>query len=216
MIYELNHVGGPVQDLDASLAFYAGIGAEVVDRLFMTNSRVHRVHIQLGTGLVELLHNEEPAPDATYGLNHVGFMTDDLDGDYARLIRLGYDELTPPRIAGSGQGRLGFLADPNGVRVELLQRSEEFRVPPITSGPVRRLTHVALAAPDLDAAVEFYGTHLGMHRDPGTTTFRLGPDAVHLSNSLPPATTPINHLGLSTTDPRPDTNDPDGNHLVFV
>jgi catechol 2,3-dioxygenase-like lactoylglutathione lyase family enzyme len=220
VIYELNHVGGPVQDLDASLAFYAGIGAEVVDRLFMANSRVHRVHIQLGTGLVELLHHEEPGPEATYGLNHVGFMTDDLDTDYARLIGLGYDELTPPRVAGSGQGRLAFLADPNGVRVELLQRSEEFRVPPITSGPVRRLTHVALAAPDLEAAIEFYGTHLGMHRDPdaapGTATFRLGADAVHLSNSLPPATTLINHLGLTTIDPYPDTTDPDGNRVVFV
>ena len=88
MIYELNHVGGRVRDLDASLEFYGGLGAEVVDRLFMSGSRVNRVHIQLATGLVELLHHEEPDAQATYGLNHVGFMTDDLDGDYARLMAL--------------------------------------------------------------------------------------------------------------------------------
>jgi catechol 2,3-dioxygenase-like lactoylglutathione lyase family enzyme len=210
MIYELNHVGGRVQDLDASLAFYGGLGAEVVDRLFMGGSRVNRVHIQLATGLVELLHHEQPDPEATYGLNHVGFMTDDLDGDYARLIALGYGELSAPRVAGSGQGRLAFLADPNGVRVELLQRSEEFRVPPITAGPVQALSYVGIAAADVDAAAEFYGTHLGMERI-ADDTFRLGADAVKL---LPSATTTIDHLGLTGTGQ--DAQDPDGNRVSFA
>jgi catechol 2,3-dioxygenase-like lactoylglutathione lyase family enzyme len=211
VIYELNHVGGRVQDLEASLAFYTELGAEVVDRLFMTSSRVNRVHVQVATGLVELLHNEEPDPDAAYGLNHVGFMTDDLDTDYARLTALGYAELSAPRAAGSGQGRLAFLADPNGVRIELLQRSEEFRIPPITSGPVRRLSYIALSAPDLEAAIEFYGTHLGMQRV-SSDTFRIGSDAIKL---LPQATTPINRLALEVTSPRPDTHDPDANRLTF-
>jgi catechol 2,3-dioxygenase-like lactoylglutathione lyase family enzyme len=216
VIYELNHVGGRVQDLEASLGFYAELGAEVVDRLFMTSSRVHRVHIQLGTGLIELLHHEEPDPAAGYGLNHVGFMTDDLDGDYARLIALGYGELSAPKIAGSGQGRLAFLSDPNGVRVELLQRSEEFRVAPIAAA--HPLSYIALNAPNLDAAIEFYGTHLGMKRVPAddTVRFRLGSDTLLLlSNSLPPATTPINHLAVTTTSPRPDQHDPDSLRVAF-
>ncbi|MER7247477.1 VOC family protein [Kribbella sp. NPDC000426] len=212
MIYELNHVGGPVQDLDASLSFYDGLGAAVVDRLFMSTARVHRVHIQVATGLVELLHREEPDPEATYGLNHVGFMTDDLDGDYARLMALGYGEISSPRVAGSGQGRLAFLSDPNGVRVELLQRSEEFRVPPITAGPVQGLSYVALAAPDLDAAIEFYGAHLGMERV-ADDTFRIGADAVRL---VPDAASSIDHLGLAAAEPGADAQDPDGNRVVFL
>jgi catechol 2,3-dioxygenase-like lactoylglutathione lyase family enzyme len=218
VIYELNHVGGRVRDLNASLAFYSELGAEVVDRLVMGSSPTHRVHIQLATGLVELLHPEEPDPQVTYGLDHVGFMTDDLDTDYARLIAAGYAEISAPRVAGSGQGRLAFLSDPNGVRVELLQRSEEFRVPPLTSGPVNALSFVALAAPDVDAAVEFYGTHLGMQRVDSTDapTFRLGKDAVKLLPFPAPANTPINHLGLSTSATRPDAIDPDGNRVVFT
>jgi catechol 2,3-dioxygenase-like lactoylglutathione lyase family enzyme len=226
VIYELNHVGARIRDLDASLAFYTEtIGAEVVDRLFMSGTRVNRVHVQIATGLVELLHNEEVDPDATYGLNHVGFMTDDLDGDYARLTDAGYAEISAPRIAGSGQGRLAFLADPNGVRIELLQRSEEFRIPPITSGPVRRLSFVALAAPDLEAAVEFYGGHLGMQRwtppddpgDPGDTVYvRIGDDALKLCRSLPSASTSVDHLGLEVAEPRRDAHDPDGIQLRFV
>jgi catechol 2,3-dioxygenase-like lactoylglutathione lyase family enzyme len=223
VIYELNHVGARIRDLDASLAFYTEtIGAEEVDRLFMSSTRVNRVHVQIATGLVELLHSEEVDPDATYGLNHVGFMTDDLDGDYAQLTGAGYAEISAPRIAGSGQGRLAFLADPNGVRIELLQRSEDFRIPPITSGPVRRLSFVALAAPDLEAAVEFYGGHLGMQRwtppdDPGDAVYiRIGDDALKLCRSLPSASTSVGHLGLEVAEPRQDAHDPDGIRLRFV
>jgi catechol 2,3-dioxygenase-like lactoylglutathione lyase family enzyme len=221
VIYELNHVGARIRDLDASLAFYTEtLGAEVVDRLFMTTARVDRVHLQLATGLVELLHHRDVDPDATYGLNHIGFMTDDLDGDYARLTGAGYAEISAPRVAGSGQGRLAFLADPNGVRVELLQRTEEFRIPPITSGPVRRLSSVALAAPDLEAAVEFYCDHLGMQRwapdEPDDATYvRIGNDALKLSPALP-TSNPVDHLTLEVTEPRQDTHDPDGIRLTFV
>jgi catechol 2,3-dioxygenase-like lactoylglutathione lyase family enzyme len=212
VIYELNHVGGRVRDLEASLSFYGGLGAEVVDRLFMAGPRVNRVHIQLATGLVELLHHEEPDPQAAYGLNHIGFMTDDLDGDFARLTALGYAELSSPRVAGSGQGRLAFLSDPNGVRVELLQRSEDFRVPPITTGPVQAFSYVAVAAPDVEAAREFYGTHLGMERITDDT-FRLGADTLKLA---PAPATPIAHLTFSTATPTPDTEDPDGTRVTFV
>ena len=212
MIYELNHVGGRVQDLEASLSFYGGLGAEVVDRLLIPGPRVNRVHIQVATGLVELLHHEEPDPQATYGLNHIGFMTDDLDGDYARLMDLGYAELSSPRVAGSGQGRLAFLSDPNGVRVELLQRSEQFRVAPITTGPVRAFAHIAVAAPDPGAAIDFYGTHLGMERV-ADDTFRLGADTLKL---VPPPAASIAHLALGTSDPGPAAGDPDGNQVQFV
>src|ERR1044072_1461807 len=101
MIYELNHVGGPVQDLDASLTFYTDLGAQVVDTLFMEGPKVTRVHLQLGTGLIELLRNQHPSPDATSRLNPVGFLPGRLDADYARLIEAGYPELTPPKVAGS-------------------------------------------------------------------------------------------------------------------
>jgi catechol 2,3-dioxygenase-like lactoylglutathione lyase family enzyme len=146
-----------------------------------------------------------------YELNHVGGRVRDLD---ASLTSLGYTELTAPRTASSGQGRLAFIADPNGVRVELLQRSEDFRIPPIASGPVRRLSYVALAAPDLEAAVEFYGTHLGLQRVPSSDspTFRIGADAVKL---LPAATTPIDHLAVAAPVARPDAQDPDGNRVIF-
>ncbi len=212
MIYELNHVGVRIRDLASSLEFYTGVlGAQVVDEAYIPGSRTDCVHIQVADGLVELLRPADPPPDTTFGLDHVGFMTDDLDGEHERLAAAGFTFSVPPKVAGSGRGRLAFLADPSGVRVELLQREEEFRIPPITSGPARSLDHVSVAAEDLEASTAFYGGELGMRtlatladveRDATLAYFHLGPDAVELVHPAQPALDAprISHLGVRVDD----------------
>ncbi len=212
MVYELNHVGVRIRDLDASLSFYTGaLGAKVVDEAYIPGSRTDCVHIQIAGGLVELLRPADPPPGTTFGLDHLGFMTDDLDGEYARLVRAGFPFDVPPKVAGSGRGRLAFLPDPSGVRVELLQREEEFRVAPSAGGVVRGLDHLSVTADDLPAAVAFYGGRLGM-RPLATLTdgadgatrayFHFGEDAVELRHAaIPePGAPRIRHLGLRVDD----------------
>ena len=212
MIYELNHVGVRIRDLDASLAFYTGaLGAKVVDEAYIPAGRTDCVHLQIADGLVELLRPADPPPDATFGLDHIGFMTDDLDGEHERLSGRGRVFSVPPKVAGSGRGRLAFLSDPSGVRVELLQRSEEFRIPPISEGPVRSLDHLSVAADDLAASVAFYGGELGMlplatlndtDADVTLSYFHLGGDAVEVAHSATPGsdTARIRHIGLRVDD----------------
>jgi catechol 2,3-dioxygenase-like lactoylglutathione lyase family enzyme len=212
VIYELNHVGVRIRDLEASLAFYTGVlGAKVVDEAYIPGSRTDCVHIQVADGLVELLRPADPPPGTSFGLDHVGFMTDDLDGEHERLAAAGFAFSVPPKVAGSGRGRLAFLADPAGVRVELLQREEEFRVPVFTSGLARSLDHVSVAADDLDTSAAFYAKQLGM-RGLATLTdseraatlayFHIGADAIELVH--PEAPTPeaprIGHLGVRVDD----------------
>lgn len=162
MIYELNHVGLFVRDLDASLAFYVGLlGGRVADRAIIPATATDCVYVQVGTGLVELLRSPAPPPDLRFGLNHTGFMSDDLDGDYQRLAAAGCPFDVPPRAAGTGRGRVAFLSDPHGARTELLQRREEFRGPAVPGAPVARLDHVGVYASDL-AAAAFYGGQLAL------------------------------------------------------
>lgn len=162
MVHELNHVGVRIRDLDASLEFYTGVlGARVADVAYIPSTKTDCVHIQLAGGLIELLRPAEPRPGTTFGLDHLGFITDDLDGDFERLTDAGCEFFGEPRVAGSGRGRLVFLPDPNDVRVELIQRTEEFRGPQVP-GFVTRLDHIAVAAPDLPAAADFYANRLGM------------------------------------------------------
>ncbi|MBM7789093.1 VOC family protein [Tenggerimyces flavus] len=218
MIYELNHVGMRIRDLSASLAFYVDqLGAVIVDELFVANGQTDRVHIQLAGGLIELLHPHQPGPDVTWGVDHIGFMTDDLDGDHARLVSRGFTFSTPPKVAGSGQGRLAFLSDPNGVRVELLQRSEEFRVPPI-EGPVQALAHISLSAPNLEEAVTFYRDDLGMSlvETDGTGTYlRHQNDTIELVNTT--SDRPIRGLTLRIDSPaNGPLTDPDGTRIDLI
>jgi catechol 2,3-dioxygenase-like lactoylglutathione lyase family enzyme len=130
MIYEMNHAGLFVRDLEAALAFYCeALGAREVWRSVIPATRTHVVYVLLGGALIELLAPEEPDPEQVWGLNHIAFLSDALDDDYRRLEASGYEMLVYPRAAGSGVGRLAFLSDPSGARIELLERDLVLRSP---------------------------------------------------------------------------------------
>ncbi len=163
MIFELNHVGIVIRDLDASLSFYQGLlGARVVYRGFIPASRTDVVYLQIAGGLLELLHRAEPPATETFGMTHLAFLTDDLDADYARLVGQGHAGLVAPKAAGSGVGRLAFVGDPNGARIELIQRDLPMRDGVIDHPIVKSFDHYSLRADDLDAALGFYQGAFGL------------------------------------------------------
>jgi catechol 2,3-dioxygenase-like lactoylglutathione lyase family enzyme len=163
MIHELNHAGIVVRNLDRSLAFYQSVlGARVVARNLIPSSQTDVVYVQIAGGLVELLHRRQPAPNEVFGITHIGFMTDDLDTDYHALVESGSEPLAAPKAAGTGIGRLAFLRDPNGARIELLQREVAFRTAPIEHAAILAFDHYSVRANDLAAAKDFYGRRLGM------------------------------------------------------
>jgi catechol 2,3-dioxygenase-like lactoylglutathione lyase family enzyme len=162
VIYELNHVGAFVRDGDASVRFYTDVlGAQLVREALIPSSNTRCLYLQLGSGLIELLAPGDPSSRSEYGFAHVAFMTDDLDGDHRRLVEAGYTFNVAPKVAGSGDGRLAFLSDPNGVSVELLERKGSFRTTPV-DGPVRSFDHISLLARDLASAEGFYRERMGM------------------------------------------------------
>ena len=124
MIRELNHVGLFVQDMAKSLSFYRdALGGTVTFQGVRAAGPNEIAYLRFGSGLVELISG--PAPDPSWGdrgLHHLGFISDDLDADYSRLAEAGATPWRPPTPAGTGGGRVAFLLDPNGIRVELLER----------------------------------------------------------------------------------------------
>lgn len=163
MIYELNHVGIVIRDWEKSVAFYREVlGAKVVARNFIPSNQTDVAYLQIAGGMVELLHRRQPAAGEVFGITHIGFMTDNLDADYGALVDSGCEGVVPPKVAGTGIGRLGFLLDPNGARVELLQREVDFRTAPIEHEIVKSFDHYSVRANNLVAAKDFYGRRLGM------------------------------------------------------
>jgi catechol 2,3-dioxygenase-like lactoylglutathione lyase family enzyme len=62
-----------------------------------------------------------PADDNPhYGLEHFGFDTADLEADIARLVTLGAVLKEGPVVTAAG-GKIGFIAAPGGIRIELIQ-----------------------------------------------------------------------------------------------
>lgn len=163
MITELNHVGIVVRDLEASLAFYGGrFEARTVFRSFIDASRTDVVYLRIGSGLVELLHPVAPGPDERFGITHLGFLSDDLDGDYERITGSGHAGLLAPRTAGTGVGRLAFVRGPDDARVELIQRDLPLRAGPVARAGAPTVDHVALRTGDPAGAAAFYGELMGM------------------------------------------------------
>jgi predicted enzyme related to lactoylglutathione lyase len=203
-LYELNHFGIVVKDVDASQAFYQSLfGAETIFHKPVIGGTMDIFYLQIHGGLIELLYTPDgPGP---HGVTHVAFLTDDLDGDHAALVAAGYHSFVAPKVAGTGVGRLAFVADPNGTRVELIQREGAMRVPPIPHPLVTRLDHYALYAPDSAGSDDFYVRHAGMTPEAGgcdevSRRLARGYDVLELIGQPAPAgATPFAHIALQVT-----------------
>ena len=161
MIYELNHVGVFCKDIDKTIQFYKEhFGAEVVFEHFITDLGAKIAYIQVAHGMLELIGIGEDSQK--YGYEHLAFMSDNIETDFQRLIEAGYAPIQEPRIAYTKNGKIAFLADPSGVKVELIERDSTFRIPTIEEGDILEFDHIALAANDLEASEQFYAQHIAM------------------------------------------------------
>ena len=124
MATSLVHTCLRVRDPEASVAFYRALGFEQRGRLNFETA--YNVYLGLpGDGdRLELTVNvgrDEPY-DLGDGYNHVAVTVDDLDATLAALAEIGVQPEKPPYRPGDRGDlpRIGFVADPDGYRVELI------------------------------------------------------------------------------------------------
>ena len=137
-----HHIGICVTDLDRSLRFWCvGLGFETTmvppvgnewsDALEIGGNVEFTAHFIAKDGFTfELLHYAHPEPhgQASGSRNQIGFThlavdVDDLDATIARLEAVGATVIRSTRTAFGGEAgstELVFVADPDGVRVELI------------------------------------------------------------------------------------------------
>src|ERR687898_3506655 len=129
---KLVHTCLRVRDIDASLRFYEALGFERRGRLQFETA--YNVYLGLpGDGdaleLTVNLGRTEPY-DLGDGYNHIALTVDDLDGQLAELTKIGVEPEKPPFAPGGRPeiGRICFVADPDGYRIELIDGGE-FKTP---------------------------------------------------------------------------------------
>lgn len=126
----LGHVALKVNDLDASLAFYAKLGFPEILRLLDKEGRPWIVYLRITEKtLLELFPGgggtRVPGPEAT-GVNHLSLAVRDLDATEAALKAAGI-ALSRPRKEGRGvDGNRGmWIEDPDGNRIEIMEMAPD-------------------------------------------------------------------------------------------
>jgi lactoylglutathione lyase len=123
---ELLHTCYRIGDIDRSVAFYEALGFEEMRRM---NIRDEAINVFMG------FPNDGPRLELTYnhgvseyelgtGYNHIAISAGDLDATLERLAEQGIEPEKPPYSVSEGGSRLCFVRDPDGYRIELIERAE--------------------------------------------------------------------------------------------
>jgi len=124
----LIHTCYRILDIDRSVAFYEALGFREVGRIPIRDEAINvfmNIPDDGDMPRLELTYNigrEEPYEIGT-GYGHIAITADDLDGTLAQLAELGIDPEKPPYTIREGGSRLCFVRDPDGYRIEILERS---------------------------------------------------------------------------------------------
>jgi lactoylglutathione lyase len=123
----LVHTCYRITDVDRSVDFYRALGFEEMGRLPI---RDEAINVFMGLPedgaepRLELTYNighDEPY-DLGTGYGHIAVTTADLDQTLAQLSEQGIEPERPPYTVSDGGSRLCFVRDPDGYRIELLER----------------------------------------------------------------------------------------------
>jgi lactoylglutathione lyase len=128
----LLHTCYRITDIDRSLAFYRALGFDEVRRMAIREEAINVFLNQPGDG-------EEPRLELTYNFGvdhyeigtaygHIAIGCEDLDSTLQRLAASGIEPERPPYTVREGGSRICFVRDPDGYRVELIERVPEWSI----------------------------------------------------------------------------------------
>ena len=123
----LIHTCYRITDIDRSVGFYEALGFEETGRLPIGDEAVNVFMNLPGDG-------ESPRLELTYnfgvdsyeigtGYGHIAITTDDMDATLAELAGKGIEPEKAPYSVREGGSRLCFVRDPDGYRIELIERA---------------------------------------------------------------------------------------------
>jgi len=118
-----------ITDPDRSRAFYEALGFRFErDMDIVRNGEVEATNYFFGIGdqdaVLELTYNHDGRTyDLGTGYGHVAVGVDDLESTLARLAGQGIEPEKPPYRVREGGSLLCFVRDPDGYRIELIDRT---------------------------------------------------------------------------------------------
>src|SRR5687768_5019749 len=122
---ELIHTCYRIGDIDRSVAFYEALGFEERGRMPIRDEAINVFMGLPGDGArLELTYNHGVSEyELGTGYNHIAVVVEGLDEKLAALAAKGIEPERPPYSLREGGSRICFVRDPDGYRVELIERS---------------------------------------------------------------------------------------------
>ena len=122
----LVHTCYRITDIDRSVAFYEALGFQEKSRFPI---RDEATNVMMGLpddgdeARLELTSNHGvDSYDLGTGYGHIAITTSDLDGTLKQLAEQGIEPERPPYTVREGGSRLCFVRDPDGYRIEIIER----------------------------------------------------------------------------------------------
>ena len=134
----LIHTCYRITDIDRSVAFFRALGFEEVRRMPIRDEAINVFMSQPGDGddpRLELTYNFGVASyelGTAYG--HIAITATDLDDTLKRLAAAGIEPERPPYTVRDGGSRICFVRDPDGYRIEIIERVPEWSIEEPGSG----------------------------------------------------------------------------------
>jgi len=123
----LIHTCYRITDIDRSVAFYNALGFEEIGRIPIRDEAINVFMNIPGDGdmpRLELTYNfGVDSYEIGTGYGHIAIITPELDARLAELAQQGIEPEKPPYTVREGGSRLCFVRDPDGYRIELLERT---------------------------------------------------------------------------------------------
>jgi lactoylglutathione lyase len=124
----LLHTCYRITDIDRSVAFYEALGFQEVRRLPIRDEATNVFMNQPEDGREPRLeltfnHGQTDPYDLGTGYGHIAISAPDLDGALALLKEQGIEPERPPYTVSTGGPRICFVRDPDGYRIELIERT---------------------------------------------------------------------------------------------
>jgi lactoylglutathione lyase len=122
---ELIHTCYRITDPERSVAFYEALGLEKRRELPIRDEAVNYFLGVPGQDVPELELTYNFGVDSYElgtGYGHVALTVEDLDSTLQRLAEQGIEPERPPYSIREGGSRLCFVRDPDGYRIELIER----------------------------------------------------------------------------------------------
>jgi lactoylglutathione lyase len=117
-----------ITDPERSRAFYEALGLEYRREFpIVRDGELEATNYFFGVPGQEeelelTLNHDGRTYDLGTGYGHIALGVDDLDGTLARLREQGIEPERPPYSVREGGSRLCFVQDPDGYRIELIER----------------------------------------------------------------------------------------------